>query len=583
MDLAVRQFIQMASTDAYVRARGLQRLPAALLSHTFSFLPPNERTLTARFICRDASAALSDAEAHTASLSQPLPPHDAPWSVEVGQQYLWQLPFQRKLRLVSTAAASGSEVNLEVAMALLLPSVFPELLQDIEYDVGRRFSGADAAVTAIAAGHPQLLSWLLHHCPALVHPPRAMEAAAQHLDLAGLQAVWEQLQGARFSSCSQDSGVRPVPNFAVMNAAARSATPDAVAKVEWILAESGGRCGLGASTAAAAARSGDLGRLRWLRDRGCLMAEETWWLLPNVMFDADLAAVEWLVDEAGCSLLEPPEGQDEEWYWGLLVNAAAYSSDGVSRVMWLQQRGVPILQASRILLETFTHLSITVGRVQVLRFLQRTYGLGAGPGFPSEQIITTGAAQSGSIPLVDELLQDGLEFGPTAYISASGCGDLTMITWLAREAKVPADHVSLQDLIERWPMSTAAHGRDLLQAVQLLVGEAGCREWDPVGALYAAASRGDLALAQYRQLLHDQQPPPPQRQAGHLTIREALHAAASAGCEALLEWLVEQHAGWLAQAAWCYEYALTNTPLWATSARWKRYGGWACRGARGAR
>ncbi len=358
----------------------LQRLPAAVLSHTFSFLPPNERTLTARFICRDTAAALSDAEAHTASLSQPLPAHVASWPQPPGQPCIRQLPFRHKLQLVSDAARSGSEVNLEVALALLQPSISPNLLYDLEGSYAKHNLPSDPGEAAIKAGHPQLLGWLLHRCPALVRPDRVLEASARQCDLAGLQAVWTALQASSFSSCRLYSAHRPVLDDSVMDAAAGSATPDAVAKMEWVLAESGGRCSLGASVAAAAACSGDLGRLWWLQERGCSMAEERGRLLSAVLPSADMSVVEWLVDEAGCSLLEWPEDPGEEWYWGWLVRAAACSDEGVSRVLWLQQRGVPILQASRFLLDSFKTTPVTAGEVRVLRFLQRTYGMGAEPG-----------------------------------------------------------------------------------------------------------------------------------------------------------------------------------------------------------
>ncbi len=519
-----------------VQARDLQRLPTALLSHTLSFLPPNERTLTARFICRDAAAALGDAEAHTASLSQPLPPHAVPWAVEAGQQHVRQLPFRHKLQLMCTAAASGSKVNLEVALALLQPSIFPELLQDIQHDCRWRAYHSEPAVTAIEKGHPQLLGWLLHRCPALVHPPSVLVAAARHCDLAGLQAVWEQLQASSFSSCRQDSGLRPALTVSEMDAAAGSAAPDAVAKMEWVMAESGGHCSLGMNVAAAAARSGDLGRLRWLRDRGYQFAEGRGWLLQWVLLGAGTSAVEWLVDEAGCSLLAPPEDQEEEMYWGGLVRAAAYSDEGVSRVLWLQQRGVPIQRGFRSLLEAFGTMPVTAGEVRVVRFLQQRCGLGAEEAMPPDRELTAGAAESGSISLVEELRQAGLEFDSRAYSLAGGRGDLAMIRWLALEAKVPAGHVSLRDLIEQWPTRTPSHSRDLLQAVQVVVGEAGCREWDAGEVLLPAAARGELALVQYLQQQHKQR-----NESEPLPGWEVFNAAASSGCEALLDWLAGQH------------------------------------------
>ncbi len=484
-----------------------------------------------------------------------------PWSMEAGQHHVRQLPFRHRLQLLSAAASSGSEVNLEVALALLQPTIFPEIMQDPDDRCIWHAFRSDPAVTAIEAGKPQLLDWLLRRCPALVHPPRVLEAAARRCNLARLQAVWEQLQASSFSSCTQRSR-RPAIEGGVLGAAAESATPDAVAKMEWVLAESGGRCNLDASTAAAAARSGDLGRLRWLHDRGCPMAEQRGWLLPAVLSHADMSAVEWLVDEAGCSPLVPPEGQLEGVYWAELVRAAACSTDGVNRVLWLQQRGVPIQQAFRFLLNSFHTTPATAGKIQVLRFLQRTYGMGAEPGFPSDQALTAAAAGSGSVPLVEELLQAGMEFDSMAYLRAGGRGDVAMTRWLGCEAGVPADELSLRDLIEEWPVEAAANSRGLREVVQLLVDEAGCTsDWDSLNAgrvLCAAAARGDLALLQYLLLHHQQQQQQqqPWMQRGCVPDWEVFFAAATAGCEALLEWLAGQHPGCLDRQGLSYDPAL---------------------------
>ncbi len=90
-----------------------------------------------------------------------------------------QLAFRHKLQLMCTAAASGSEVNLEVALVLLQPSDFPRLKGSD--------TSSDPGMAAVKAGHPQLLGWLLHHCPGLLCLEAVLEAAARHCDMAGLQ------------------------------------------------------------------------------------------------------------------------------------------------------------------------------------------------------------------------------------------------------------------------------------------------------------------------------------------------------------------------------------------------------------
>ncbi len=117
-----------------------------------------------------------------------------------------------------------------------------------------------------------------------------------------------------------------------MLAAVAASAIDAEAKVEWVLAEGRGSCRLQESTAAAAARSGDLGRLRWLRERGCPMGLST---LESALQHADLAVADWLVDEAGCEL---PAAAGQEGVCSDLLAAAAMSPDGVPKLQWLRER-----------------------------------------------------------------------------------------------------------------------------------------------------------------------------------------------------------------------------------------------------
>ncbi len=167
----------------------LPQLPTALQLHILSFLPPNDRALSGRLVSPDAADALSGAQHCTASWSQPLPAHAVPWALEAGQQHVRQMRFWHKPHLLCTAAASGSEANLEVALALLQPSVFPELLQH-----WYNYLGPDVGVSAVRVGHPQLLGWLLRHCPGLSQPDSVLQAAAQHCDLEGLQVAFGALK-----------------------------------------------------------------------------------------------------------------------------------------------------------------------------------------------------------------------------------------------------------------------------------------------------------------------------------------------------------------------------------------------------
>ncbi len=516
--------------------RSLQHLPAAVLSHAFSFLRPNERTLNARFICRDTAAALSDAEYRSASLSQPLPPHAVPWAVEAGQQHVRQLPTWHKLLLLSTAAASGSEANLEVALALVQQSIFPEMLitghsvwarQDI-------LPEPDPGEAAFKAGHPQLLGWLLRHCPALLHPGRVLQAAAEHCDLAGLQGVWGELQGDGARAVDWAGRERPALNQGVLDAAAGSSTPDAVAKMEWVLDASRGSGRLQDSTAEAAACSGDLGRLRWLQERGCRLDIPNAGVLMNALEHADMSVVRWLVEEAGCDLL----GKHQE-YWDCFVIAAARSAEGLARVRWLEEQGVGLLGARGRILEELPQIldDVRAGHVQTLRYVTERY-----PGNLSEEqqeeqsrVMVQAAVALGNIPLAEELLASGFTFDHQCYC-AVGCSPdpVAMTRWLAHRAKVCAAELDLGVFLRRTCClnGTPDGHRMLLQMSQLLLGTgAEPSRLDVQGAMGRAAAEGNLGLVQYLAQHMEQQlghPPDWQR---------VLTAATGSGCEALVEWV----------------------------------------------
>ncbi len=543
---ATGPFISLSPMDGASfcsRGRG-PWLPPALQLHVFTLLPPNDRAVSCRLVSPDAADSLSGPEDCTAFLSQPLPPHAVAWAVEAGQQHVRQLPFLHKVQLVCTAAASGSEVNLEVALALLQPSVFPELLQSYD-EVRSRPSGKYCPGKAAAkAGHPQLLGWLVRRCPVLMWPEGVLEAVALHCDLAGLQNAWEALQhGFNYSSLCQD----------VLDAAAESSTVDAVAKMEWVLqavaagAGEGGeydspRCRLQLSTAAAAARSGDLGRLRWLRDQGCPMGRRAGQggalcMLTTALRHADLGVAQWLVDEAGCRLPAAGGGdmaaEQRDNAWTDLLRAAAESPDAVAKWRWLQERGGPsVAGAEQGLIEELTLAAVRAGQVEAVQYLLSVLGAGKVLAV-GRDALSDAAGQAGSIPVAECLQQAGLVFSHEAYCAGwVFTGRLPFIRWLALETKVSAARCTceaLQSLIFGWPRVTPAHSRDLLEAVQLLTG-AGFSNWGGTRLTEVAAGRGELDLVRF--LAEQGAPLNPDM--------GIVAAAADAGCEALLELLTAQ-------------------------------------------
>ncbi len=557
------------------------QLPTSLQLRILWLLPPNERALSGRLAFRDAADAFSAAKDRTASLGQQLPPHAVPWALEAGQQHVRVLPFHHKFRLLNTAASSGSEVNLEVALTLLQQSIFPELLHSPHCSYYRRLR--DPGVAAVKAGHPQLLGCLLSHCPGLLSPSDLLEAAAQYCDLAGLRAVWDTLRSwpADSGSSGSSSDLRANLSQYVLDAAAGSATPDAVAKMQWVLAASAGaHCRLNTSTAAAAARSRDLPRLRWLHEKGCQLVREDWDQYTCLLAEATMEVAQWLVDEAGCGLPRAVTGTGREHnFWEHFLYKVAQGRDGAAKLRWLQGRRPPQLQedweGDRRLLVRLVELAAGAGQPETVQSLITELQL-LPDGKGARDVDPDYAAASGCVPMAAFLRDAGLRFSVGAYYDAATNGHLAMVRWLAQEAGVSAEGLNLVRIIEEWPEWMAAYSRDLLQAVQLLVGVAGCRGWVAELALSLAADRGDLALVQYLegQLQQQQQQPAHQRQQEQQEGQQhgqqegqgrgqqdqgqgqqgqrppvawpdgkTVRDAAEAGCEALLEWLVEQHPG----------------------------------------
>ncbi len=544
-----------------------RELPPALQLHILSLLPLNDRALSGRLGCRDMRDALADPQHCTACLTQPLPPHAVPWAVAAGQQHVQQLPLRRKVQLLCTATTSGSEANLEVALALLQPSLLPRTLCPRNERLSRWCQCP--GTLAVQAGHPQLLGWLLCHCPGLLYLRGVLMAAVEHCDLAGLQAVWEVLRRHRTTNTntnttagsSGDSNDRPALDQDVLNAAAGSCTPDAVAKMEWLLAAEGGRCRLQEGTFDAALSANDLARLDWLLDHDCPVDGR--FVLETALEHADLAVVQWLC-EAGCEL---PDADRHGW-WSHMLDAVK-GPDGVAKLEWLQEQGGPCLRdASDGSVASLVQGAAEEGQVEVVRYLLP--GLWrAGLVQRDPKCFVDAAIESGCVQIAELVRQAGAVFGPTVDCNWFTLRDnLPFIRWLIGEAGVSTVRVTqLPGVILYWPSRTAANSRDLLEAVQLLLDKAGCLNWTTGDAevrydddgvahvtqvLYATAERGDLALLQY--LLQALEPLGCQLDGG------ILDSAAKGGSRPVMEWLVAEQPGCL-EGACPYVFAAANGDL----------------------
>ncbi len=506
-----------------------RQLPTAIQLRILELLPPHDRAVNGRLAFRDAWEALNGPHHCTASLSQPLSPQFA----ALAQAGCWQermrlLSFRQKLHLLCTAAASGCEANMDVALGLLRPSVFPELLSSCKtpWRAMRGRTLPDPAVAAVRAGHLHLMPWTARHCPGLVDLRELLTAAAECRSLADLQTVWGAMYDSE-SPTETSSFQRKLLSQAVLDAAAGSATPDAVAKMEWILGEAGGRCSLQGSTASAAARSGDGARLRWLHGRGCPMEKG---VVSSALSHTDLATVQWLVDEVGCELAMEEDLQPTDCRCYLAEAAAASSTDGVAKLLWLSERGVPTVELEAYPLGMLQVAAASAGRINTVRYIQALRENREGmQGTPGREV-GAAAAGSGSIPMVEFLRQQGCEFGSRAYEPAAAGGHVHMVRWLAHVAGASAEQANLSRVVSHWRGRAVADSRGLLETVQLVGGVGRSKLWDAPIATRCAAGRGELDLVQYLLQLCP----------GHRLSWEVLVAAASGGCEAQLEWLVEQ-------------------------------------------
>ncbi len=253
----------MQSTSRQAHLEG-PTLPAELRLHILSLLQPNDLALGGRLSCKDVAQHYTKPKFCTVHLSQPLPDHViSAGLLDSAQAALRQLTFQQKLQLPANAAASSCEANVEFALQLLQPHVFPELLRSdrgyawaFKRSKSKLYGGtlppiADVGSAAVASGLAHLLPSLAQRCPALLDPGRTLEAAARHCDLAGLQAAWGLVGQWLLSSIgkkklhvdseddddSEDKMIAEQQQALqrIMAEAAASPTPDAISKMAWVL------------------------------------------------------------------------------------------------------------------------------------------------------------------------------------------------------------------------------------------------------------------------------------------------------------------------------------------------------------
>ncbi len=513
--------------------RTAPHLPAELRLRILSFLPPNELALSGRLSSKEAAQHFSEPHHGTATLTQPLPGYVAAGQGDDGtgaalrstraqgsmsdfvrcfegaQLAMKQLTLQQKLHLLHTAAASGCEANVEFAWQLLQPHVFPELLQSEHYR-GRFRCGwralnsmPDAGSVAVASGLAHLLPSLAQRCPGLLHAGRTLEAAARHCDLAGLQAAWEAVEPHLQSSVRYDEaemaarlgyprtyeGATRMDYPAgvwrrVMAEAAVSPGPDALPKMEWVLSkgrgssvpvEHAGVCG-------AAAATGDMSRLQWLRDKGFPWGTAA--TLAALLQDASLAFIERLEEEGGYL---PAAGDAEAWGSPeVAIAAAASARDSTAKLQLLADRGAKL---GRVDWARAVEAAAGQGNLEAVQQLVQCWRDGQAVPLPCEALFS--ALASAHRPTAAWLRQAGCGVYCNFLSRAAVQGDLEGFRWLL-ELGVTWDPDEGRS-IHYWPSHSVSDSRRLVEAVQLLAARSPWREATQNGGLqqlleYAAAA-----------------------------------------------------------------------------------------------
>ncbi len=529
------------------------QLPSELQAVVVAWLQPTSRRSPGRLLSRDLSMRLSN---RAAQVRLPLPPAacDAAWQPHL-HYALEQLTFDDKLVMLSAAAASGSETNLELAWGLLRPCLHPELLQRPHghavpafYDFPYKFRGPDPGTAAVRAGHAgTVLPWLVRHgCP--LAPENTLEAAAQHCDLAGLQAAWQLLGYSAWTP--HNDATESVLYCTLARAAGLGGGDAAIPKLTWLrsvapdaLLRPRNLVQLLLWAAVGAAAAGALPVLTWLRGQGldlrsarieALVAVHTWktspmyslslqdaWavVLGAALGGGHVAVADWLVDEARCLPAQP------NWLAVLRVEGSAAAGGHVESLRWLQGRRR--LQETGLIVQE----AASAWHLDAVRFLLQECGTNM-----TVELFAK-AAGSRSLATMRWLLQAGCPMDPEAYCRAASAGDVDMLVWLAREARCPWARDTVADVLREWPRTLAAARRGLQQAVRALE-EAGCpplgvgaglgmRRRELAEIRYGAAVSGDLWLLRR---LHEE--------LGVGLGPCVMAEAAKAGCEVVLEWLV---------------------------------------------
>ncbi len=263
-----------------------------------------------------------------------------------------------------------------------------------------QWRATNPGTAAVRAGHVQLLSWMLEHrIPVL--PNSTLRAVALCCSLRELHGAAWLLQRHYRDRCGYGTVWDRVAEYA-----AASRTPDAQAKVAWLLRTSAQRPDTALLVSAAGA--GNIALLQWLRSRGSIICERV--VLGAALEHADgVETAEWLLTQTTCRLPADrnPHG-DEKGVWAYLSRCAA-ASGSVAKLQWLSaQAGGPL------------HVAAAVA-----------------------------AAQRGHLEAVQYLhAHGGVELSRKLFALAAGSGDMALVAWL-RGQGCPMDGSAYEAVVEQ--------------------------------------------------------------------------------------------------------------------------------------
>ncbi len=520
-------------------------LPNDLLLRILQLLPPQELACDGRRVCRAAASHFCAPADLTVRLSLPMDPKMAHRWREGAGPGLKQLTMWRKLALLSTAAATGCEANLDAAWALVSPGVALDVECNPRLYIDTYGSGADPGSAAASCGHLHLLPWLVQHGVPL-DSEAALVAAAPHGDLATLQRtlllLHSRLDSSRFATT----------HLQLLRAVACGGGPHATAKLAWLLPQRRdelSRTNVLWYVSGDACRAPDpIPLLEWVQERGFDLRAEP--LVAHAVAYSSLEVVEWLAGEAGCPLLARDSSSLEQRIFGfriggspvsalkLAINAAG--SGSVEKVRWVQQQGVVLQQLGNP--ELVLSAAAERRHTNVVRYLHEECGI------ELQADVADSAVLAGCVELAAWLLSKGCSpSAREAYEVSCRNGDAPMLLWLLHGAKCPVGRLTAESVQRWWPRQSEGRPGQLVdpavvearlwprgvddsagQVVNVLraVLEAGCPLGNGPTVLRGALIRGDLALAR---CLHEEH--------GIELDPWALCEATRSGCEALMEWV----------------------------------------------